>query len=178
MKEIELTQDKVVLVDDEDFEWLNQYKWCAHKGHTTWYSLLKSDGKHILMHRLIMNPDSNIHVDHKDHNGLNNQRSNLRNCTRAQNQWNSRPNYGRQYKGVTWREGTLKFQVYISLGNKSICLGSYDNEVEAALAYNVGAITLFGEFAYLNEVDGINTVDFCKHINGLNESGNSKLYSS
>jgi hypothetical protein len=97
-KEIILTRGKVAIVDDEDFKYLNQYKWYASKipKYDLWYAnrttSLKKEGfrKDIGMHRVIMNPPPKMFVDHIDHNGLNNQRSNLRIVTQRQNNQNMR----------------------------------------------------------------------------------------
>src|ERR1043165_2122866 len=86
-REIPLTQGYVALVDDCDYEWLSQWKWCAHvaKGGRTAYAFR---AKGIAMHRVIMNAPEGMDVDHRDHNGLNNTRANLRICTHAENQRN------------------------------------------------------------------------------------------
>ena len=82
MKKIKLTQNKYTLVDDEDFDYLNQFNWCAHKEKYNFYAV-RTDNKLkkcIRIHRVIMNcPDSKF-IDHKDGNGLNNQKENLRLC--------------------------------------------------------------------------------------------------
>jgi hypothetical protein len=93
MKEISLTQGQVALVDDEDYDYLMQWKWHFYKGTHSHYavcSLPRKNGKRtgFRMHRLIMNTPPDLVVDHIDHNGLNNQKSNLRNCTKCQNQAN------------------------------------------------------------------------------------------
>jgi hypothetical protein len=88
MREIFLTQDKIALVDDEDFEYLNQWKWCANKGSNTFYAM-RSGG--IMMHRVLLNlsfGDKRV-VDHIDRNGLNNQRKNIRVVTCSENYRNS-----------------------------------------------------------------------------------------
>ena len=93
MKEIVLTQGKVALVDDEDHEYLNQFKWCAANNGGTFYAIRKAcyDGKWITerMHRVLFDIPPGKEIDHIDHNGLNNQRSNLRIVTRQQNKFNA-----------------------------------------------------------------------------------------
>ena len=84
MKEIILTQGQVALVDDEDFEYLNQWKWCAIKSRKTYYTtrtIYIPCKMTVIMHRIIMNTPLDMTVDHIDHNGLNNQKYNLRICT-------------------------------------------------------------------------------------------------
>jgi len=162
MKEIELTQDKVARVDDADFEELNKHKWRAMWDGNTWYARRHSprdiNGKrHIIyMHRQIMGAQSGQEVDHRDRDGLNNRRrgpdGNLRLCTRGQNNANAKKRAGcsSQYKGVTWYKQADKWMAYIKTYGKQIHLGYFDDEIEAALAYNEAAIEHFGEFAHLN----------------------------
>ena len=104
------------------------------------------------MHRAILNAPKGLLVDHIDGNGLNNRKSNLRLCTFAQNAHNSRPrrNSSSRYKGVCWHKLKKKWTVSIYKGGKRTYLGYYDDEIEAALAYDRKAEELFGEFAYLN----------------------------
>jgi hypothetical protein len=155
MKTIPLTKGYVALVSDEDFERVNAYKWCAKVDPHTVYairSLRLEDGKRttIKMHRFIAgvtNPQ--IDVDHKDHNGLNNQRENLRVCTRAQNHGNRKKTRGTAtFKGVTWdRE---KWLAGIRINRKRQYLGRFTDEIDAAMAYDDAARQLFGPFALTN----------------------------
>ena len=153
MKEIQLTQGKVALVDDEDFEYLNQWKWCAHKHRNTFYVVRNTtlNGKRItkLMHGVILNGKG---IDHIDHNGLNNQKSNLRFCTQSQNLMNTkkRANTSSIYKGVHFDNRTKKWLAQINLRGKQIYIKLLSSEVDAARAYNAKATELFGEFANLN----------------------------
>lgn len=159
MKQILLTQRKFAIVDDADFDWLNRFKWYAHKGAGTYYAVRHSAqiaGKrfHVDMHRVILglNRGDKCQCDHRDHNGLNNQRSNLRICTRQQNNYNQKSRQGSsKFKGVRWRKGEHKWETRIQHKKRRICLGFFNNEIEAAEAYNVAAQKLFGEFAKLNE---------------------------
>jgi hypothetical protein len=104
------------------------------------------------MHRQIMNAPEGLLVDHIDGNGLNNQKNNLRLCSSAQNARNRRPTskpYSK-YKGVSWHKRNKKWEVRIAKSGKSTYLGTFEDELEAALAYDRKAEELFGEFAYLN----------------------------
>ena len=154
MKKIELTHKLFAQVDDEDFEYLNQRKWYAAKIGNTWYATRcqRSDGLHIkyMMHRIIMNTPNNLIVDHIDHNGLNNQKSNLRNCTTAQNQMNKLPR--NKLKGVYFvvRPNHIYIKAGIKINGVQKHLGFFPNEKEATMAYNTAAKELFGEFANLN----------------------------
>jgi hypothetical protein len=155
MKEIELSKGKVALVDDEDFEYLNQWKWSVLKGHNTFYAYRKQsiDGRvcQIYMHRFIMKPPDQLDVDHIDSDGLNNQRLNLRLATKQQNQGNRRKitNGHSKYKGVTLKRGK-KWLAQIGINSRMTHLGYFDNEIDAAKAYDRKAKELFGEFAKLN----------------------------
>ena len=108
MKEIELTQEQVTLVNDEDFECLNQFKWFAQydPNNECFYACRDKSRKRIYMAREILNCPDNMQVDHKDHNTLNNQRYNIRICTRQENHRNQRKNTkgSSKYKGVSWRK--------------------------------------------------------------------------
>lgn len=149
MKRIPLTQGKFALVDDEDYVELNQHKWCAYKQGNTFYAARAVN----LMHREILGlkrGDGKV-TDHIDHDGLNNQRSNIRVCTQQQNMMNKRKrkNNSSKYKGVYFLK-TNKWIAQIHFDNKSIHLGLFDDELEAAQAYDKKAIELFREFAKTN----------------------------
>mgnify|MGYP001616685408 CR=1 FL=1 len=156
-KLIPLTQGKFAIVDDEDFEYLNQHKWHACKRPTTWYAIRnihKPDGKQtmIRMHREILKPPSGLETDHKDGNGLNNRRYNLRVATCSQNQQNRRKIRGRtsRFKGVYLRRYNAKWGVAITVKRKTLHLGTFVSETQAAQAYDQAARTHFGEFAHVN----------------------------
>ena len=110
VKEIILSQGKVTLVDDEDFEYLNQWNWAAQPRPNTFYAcrnMKLNDGKYrfLQMHRVILNPKQEVFIDHIDGNGLNNQKSNLRLCTSRQNTQNkSNINKTSKYPGVHKRK--------------------------------------------------------------------------
>ena len=158
MKRIKLTQSKYAIVDDEDFERINQFKWCAACEHGYWRAVRhkkETNGKQIIqrMHRLIMNVPKRLQVDHRNYDGLDNRKSNLRICTHAENLHNQRPQKRKtssQYKGVCWYKQGKKWLVKIRSNNRRIYLGCFTNEIAAAYAYDKKAKELFGEFAYLN----------------------------
>lgn len=152
MKLIPLTQGKFALVDDEDYDFLMQWKWSyyggyAHRGE--WQKNTKKIKK-IRMHRLIMQTPHHMQTDHIDGNGINNQKNNLRIVTHGQNMQNKNSHNGTQsrHKGVyPVRE---KFRGMITPNKKRIHLGYFLSETEAAEAYNKAALEHFGEFARLN----------------------------
>ena len=157
MKRIPLTQGKFALIDDEDFNLVSQYKWCASKnGHTcyAYTTIQKPSGKHtsLTMHRLLLKPADGLRADHKDGDGLNNQRYNLRPCTHRENLRNQRAQKGgsSQYKGVYWHKRDNKWRAQIQINGKVQSLGNYIDEKEAAKAYNKVAVKYFGDFARIN----------------------------
>ena len=157
MKEIELTLGKKALVDDADFEWLNQYKWSAVKGTYTFYAARSAKDengkfKRVQMHREITQTPKGLQTDHADGNGLNNQRSNLRVCTIQQNQHNttSHRDSSSKYKGVSWKKSGKKWLARIKINAERRHIGVYKTEIEAAQAYDKVAKESFGEFARLN----------------------------
>lgn len=159
MKEIQLTQGKVALVDDEDFEYLNQWKWYVLiTKHTNYAVHHNKKGKVELMHREIMKTPKGMYTDHINHDGLDNRRCNLRVCTNGQNLANRTPRGTSKYLGVyfhTFNKGKKgKKYIYcvsnIRVNGKTIALGYFKSEKEAALAYDEAAKKYHGEFANLN----------------------------
>ena len=170
MKTINLTQDKVTLVDDEDYEYLNQFRWCADKGRNTYYAASCINGKRTRMHRFISElTDLKTIIDHEDGNGLNNQRNNLRECSHTENMTNRKPakNSSSKYLGVSWHKSKTKYlskktgieTIYYSGGwmsnirinNKYKYLGMFSTELEAAIIYNLASRRYHGEFANPNK---------------------------
>jgi hypothetical protein len=150
---IKLSFDKIVIIDTEDYDRVSQYNWCAIEDDRCWYAnTFKRDGTPMAMHRLILGAPRGLLVDHIDHNGLNNRKSNLRLCTNAQNQQNRRPtrNGSSIYKGVDWCNFHNKFRARITHNGKRIHLGYFEDEIAAARAYDKAAKQLFGKFAFLN----------------------------
>lgn len=149
---IPLTQGKSAIVDDQDFDWLSQWKWTAQKHSHGFYAMRHDGGRLVLMHRLINGTPEGIGTDHRDGDGLNNQRANLRTATQLQNMMNRRGKRGgtSRFKGVwadpnarnrkLWRSG-------IRLNGRMKYLGRFATEEQAAAAYARAAAEHFGEFA-------------------------------
>ncbi len=160
MKQIPLTQGKFALVDDEDYEYLNQFKWLARISPTSssFYAMracsrkLKKKSRTIMMHRVLLNvADPKTYIDHKDKNGLNNQRNNIRIATHSQNMINRRFKKGSsKYKGVAWHKATGKWQASIQVDKVTKYLGVHACEEVAARVYDKAAKELHGEFAVYN----------------------------
>lgn len=158
MKQIPLTQGQFALVDDADYEWLNQWKWQYHKDKKsrTGYAVrgirINKIDITLRMHRIILNAHATMHVDHIDHNGINNQRSNLRLCTQSQNMMNAqrRHNGSSRYKGVALHATKMYFGASLQVNGHTKYLGIFKSENEAANTYNEAAKKYFGEFANLN----------------------------
>jgi len=153
------------IVDEEDAELVSQFRWRPYKsryGHDLFYAFTnrRMDTRltdNMLMHRLVMglskhDPD----VDHVDGDGLNNSKSNLRTCTVSQNQANRhtlRADKSSVFRGVTWHKQISKWQAQVKVNGRSLYLGCFESEVDAAIAYNKAALQHFGEFARLNDVE-------------------------
>jgi hypothetical protein len=147
----------VALIDDEDYERVNQFKWCVYKNGKNLYAqraiLIEGVKSAQSLHRFIMNAQSaDPQIDHKDGNGLNNQKLNLRFCTHGENMANSKPRIEKSsiYKGVLYHSRDKKYAVSIQHNKKRINLGYFDNEIDAAKVYDKKALELFGEFARPN----------------------------
>lgn len=142
-----------MLLDDADYEFISRWKWYRHaKGYAARNAPRNGNPirKTIYMHKVILDVESE--VDHEDRNKLNNQRINLRPCTKSQNQMNSLKRSGTtsRFKGTSWHKGMGKWQAQIQQNGKNRFLGYFDDEFQAALAYNREAKIVFGEFANLN----------------------------
>lgn len=146
---------KKVMVDDSDYDYLSQFNWSLLPDHNTFYASRRSGKHRIKMHREILGLiDPQIKADHRDKNGLNNQRTNIRIATYSQNNANrnSCKNSSSKYLGVTWRSDSTAWEASIKKDGKNKYLGHFKSESDAAMAYNNAAAKLFGEFANLNKI--------------------------
>jgi len=147
MKKIHLTQDKVAFVDDADFEVINQYKWYAQKDGSTYYArrdfrISKTEKVSVSMHQCLIGIVKERIIDHRNHNGLDNQRFNLRHITNAQNLWNRR----KKGRGVRYRSNRKKWESSIWHLGKYIFIGLFKTEYAAEFAYNITKRYLRKEF--------------------------------
>jgi hypothetical protein len=154
MKKIPLTQGKFALVDDEDYELVSKFKWCAWKSHGNIFyaqrnSKTKNGWRPLLMHTFLMKEKG---IDHINNIGTDNRRENLRLCNQSQNTANARKhkNCSSKFKGVCWHKCANKWFAQIHEKGTEIYLGLFEKEIDAAKAYNKKALELFGEFARLN----------------------------
>lgn len=148
MKEVKLTNsEQVALVDDQDYDTVNLYKWYLRDGY-----VYATHIPNLALHNYILGQASVLKTDHKDCDKLNNTRSNLRYATNSQNKANGGMYKCNTtgYKGVTWRTERGTYRAQIRKNNKLTIIGTYHNIDEAARAYDRKAIEFFGEFANTN----------------------------
>lgn len=157
-KLIPLTQGHHAIVDDDDYDFLMQWKWFSGKRG---YVLRKAPGHNtqtLCMHRVVMGlePSDPRRVDHINRNTADNRRCNLRLVTIRLNSLNrvgtkTARSYS-HYKGVTFHKRQNKWQAQLFVDGKQLYLGKFESEHEAAVAYNAAAQKHFGEYAFLNTV--------------------------
>jgi hypothetical protein len=155
MPTVKLTHGKFAQVDDADYELVSAFPWRAVRIRHTWYAETYVGGAREFMHRLLMCPRPDQQVDHRDGDGLNNRRNNLRSTTHALNQANRRRVRSKSgFKGVCWGQlasgKLLPWRAYIQVDGRQRHLGRYATAEEAARAYDRAAREAFGEFACTN----------------------------
>lgn len=157
---IPLTQGQNAIVDAKNFEWLNQWNWCATwcKSTKSFYAVRQSPRKSnkirklIYMHRVILGCSQKKEGDHKNRNTLDMRKRNLRKCTRSQGQRNRglQSNNTSGFRGVSWLRDRHLWEAKIRMPGKHIHLGKFLSAKEAAHAYDKAAKKYHGEFACLN----------------------------
>lgn len=146
---VELSRGLFALIDTEDAERVGKHRWYADP-HGKTFTVRRSDG--VRLHRFLLdNPDSEI--DHINRDCLDNRKANLRLATRVQNGINRGPHGGTsRFKGVSWNPKREKWETSIGFKSRMVWLGYFDEEDDAAIAYNAAAQILHGSFAFLNNV--------------------------
>lgn len=155
MKSINLTRNKITIVDDDLFEELNKFKWHYSDGYAVrsiWNPITKKQSK-IWMHRLINNTPEGFKTDHVDGNKLNNLHSNLRTATISENNRNrnKQKNNSSGYKGVSWDKRTRKWLVQLSYNKKRVYIGYFNNLEEAINQYDIECKKYHKNFANYNK---------------------------
>lgn len=154
-KLIELSNNKVAIVDDNVFDSLSVYKWSFNGRYAHRSKWLKGGKtKHFYMHRDIMSPPDGYDTDHVNGNKLDNRKCNLRVCTRSQNNANmGKPSHNTSgYRGVSWDKRANKWLAKLTCDSKAILSKHFDNKMDAVNAYNLAMINVFGSFAKLNNI--------------------------
>ena len=157
-RRILLTKGLFTIVDQDDFERLNKYNWQANvrEGRSRYATrTIRRNGRvcHRQMHRIITNAPKEMMVDHINHDGLDNRKVNLRLATPQQNAWNRRclrRCNGSKYMGVSWDKQNRKWRGRLFVDGKSRFLGYFEDEKDAAIAFDRAAKEHRGEFAFLN----------------------------
>ena len=136
MKRIKLTQGKYAIVDDNDYDRVSQYKWCAVYIKGTWYATRRANDENPYkpMHRFILKAKKGEEVDHINRNGLDNRKQNIRICDRETNLKNRKIWGNSRYKGVSFHSRDKVWQAYKKIAGKQIYIGSFISEREASLA--------------------------------------------
>lgn len=150
---IPLTQGKVAVIDFEDFEKVRPYKWQAHRTKTRWYATRTFGKRFVKMHRFLLDAAKGNKVDHRDGDGLNNRRDNLRECSNAENcrafrkKWSGSTS---KFRGVSWHKSSSSWVSQLCFNGKVFHLGCFKHQEDAARAYDKKAKEIFGEFAQPN----------------------------
>ena len=159
-RRIPLSKGEHALVDPGDYAWLGQYNWYTSGSNGSLYAVRNTGQRRgqkrvaVKMHREILKVPDGMFVDHINHNGLDNRKANLRPATQAQNARNRRKRsvnkVHSKFKGLTWYKNQNRWAARIMVNRKSKFIGYFDNEHDAAKAYDIAAKKYHGDFASLN----------------------------
>lgn len=148
---IALTRDMHAIIDDQDKDLISPYTWHAACLHGYWYAMSSTSGnnKPLYMHRVILMPPPNVLIDHRNGNGLDNRRHNLRLCNHQENARNAKlsSNNSSGMAGVHWHIHQQRWIARITVDYKKIQLGSFKDLDEAIAARKAAELEYFGEFA-------------------------------
>jgi hypothetical protein len=148
------------IIDSDDYYKIKHIKWCAHgRKKKNQYVAGRINGTYVFLHRMLFGVGKDKFIDHKNGDGFDNRRSNLRLATKSENTKNKKKQHiinGKRttskYKGVSWNKRERIWYSFITVDCKSIYLGRFKNEIDAAKAYNKAAKIYFDEYALLNEI--------------------------
>ncbi|MCJ7777394.1 MAG: AP2 domain-containing protein [Sedimentisphaerales bacterium] len=157
-RRIDLGEGEWTIVEPDDYYRLKNFKWFLSGNGTKFYAARSikigpGQTKIVRLHREIMNPPPGLLVDHRNGNGLDNRRANLRPATHSQNMYNkpkTKSKTSSRFIGVTFNKGRRKWETRIYYQKRKIWLGRFDDEIDAARAYDKAALEYHGEFARLN----------------------------
>lgn len=156
-----LTQGYWTVIDADDYAAVSRRSWhvkvkASGKKYARTYFISKGRQTTRYMHQILLGKKRGSHIDHRNNDGLDNRRANLRFCTRAQNNQNRPKTTSKRsskFKGVYFNKELNNWRAYIFVDNRSIYLGAYTSESDAATAYNIEARRLHGIFARLNDIN-------------------------
>jgi hypothetical protein len=157
-RRIYLGESEWTILDQEDYYRLGHLKWCITANKYTFYAVRFAKTGHrkikpVKLHREIMGAPAGRLVDHKNGNGLDNRRDNLRLATYSQNACNRRRDKSKtssRFVGVSFKKRDNNWAARINYKGKTISLGRFGSELDAAKAYDLAAVKYHGEFARLN----------------------------
>ncbi|MBW3569683.1 MAG: HNH endonuclease [Gemmatimonadetes bacterium] len=157
MKKVPLSTGGFAIVDADDFERVNRHHWyrlASGRGHFYAVRMARKPGggkTMIRMHREVLRAAPGSLVDHRNHDGLDNRKENLRVCSHVENGQNRKPDKvgsASAYKGVQVSRGRWRARIVVD--GRQVSLGSFETQEAAARAYDAAALQYFGEYAYTN----------------------------